>query len=218
MTIRGSSVPAGSSNIIPSALQFELSSFRQMTKLVVADVPAGNIYGLGTLRNTLTSLGVHFASISSISHFLLCDEIHKEVSLTSNRHFWNNVVEASFSHNSLKTVDDSISLLPAVEKLDLSHNNISALCSFTELPRLSVLNLSANCITEIESLHIKVGKIVQLDLSQNRISTLKGFSRLYSLESLDVGSNLVSELAEVKHISNLPCLENLVLIGKQIFF
>ncbi|KAJ8877231.1 hypothetical protein PR048_021685 [Dryococelus australis] len=61
-----------------------------------------------------------------------------------------------------------------------------------------------------------MGHIVVLDLSQNNISSLQGFSKLYSLESLDVGCNQLSEVVEVKHISSLPCLENLILLGNPV--
>ncbi|PSN50056.1 Nischarin [Blattella germanica] len=216
ITIVGSNSPIGTSNIVPNNLNFELSAFKAVQKLNLIGFPVSNIFSIGLLRNTVSSLNVHHAELKKITHVLLCDDLHKNVNYAGDSHSWKNIIEANFSDNALESIDEGVKLLPNIEHLTLNNNKISALTNLTSLPHLSHLNLSANCFIEANDFQTKLGNIRFIDLSQNSITSLKGFSKLYSLESLDLASNQVSELSEIKHISSLPCLENLILTGNPV--
>ncbi|XP_047121120.1 nischarin [Schistocerca piceifrons] len=215
--VLGSRAAVGTSNIVPSSLPFELSVFRSLESLELAEVPPTNVYGLGALRSSLENLSVNFSGLETLSYALLCDQLHRDPSdARDDQHAWKAVNSANFSHNLLTCVDESVRLLPALEKLNLSHNRITDVNNLTLLPRLSHLDLSVNQLSETGPLHMKVGNIVQLNLSQNCISSLTGFSRLYSLEDLDLSDNRIEHIHEISHICALPCLENLVLIGNPV--
>lgn len=216
LTIEGSNVPVGTSNIIPNNLLFELSAFKTVRRLNLVSFPVCNIFSIGTLRCTVNSLNVHNAALKEITQVLLCDDLHKNVIHTGESHSWKKIVEADFSHNGIETIDEGVKLMPSIEYLTLSNNKIGALSNLTSLPHLSHLSLSANCFAEANDFHTKLGNIRHIDLSLNSISSLQGFSKLYSLEGLDLTSNLVSDLSEIKHVSGLPCLENLILTGNPV--
>ena len=216
LTVRGGHNPYGTSNILPKDLPFDLSPFKKIQALHLYSIPASNIKSVGTLRDSVVTLNVHFCRVSRIGDILLCDELHKDISCLDNAHEWKKIIEANFSSNDLKGIDAVIKLIPKVEILHLNQNRLTDIDNLTSLPNLSHLSLSGNCFTNIEDLHTKVGNIVFLDLSQNAITSLKGFRKLYSLETLLLGSNQINDLKEVQHIGSLPFLENLVLTGNPI--
>ncbi|XP_067000731.2 nischarin [Anabrus simplex] len=216
ITIKGSNTPVGTSNIVPNNLSFELSAFKGVEKLTLAGVQVSNIYNTGSLRDSVTTLEVHYSNLKIIKHVLLCDDLHKEVNCSGERYMWKKITEANFSYNEIEEIDESVKLMPNLEQLNLSNNKISALNNLTTLPHLSHLYLSVNLFTEVHDLHTKMGNIVYIDLSQNNISSLMGFSKLYSLEGLDISGNQISDLVEIKHLSGLPCLENLALTGNPV--
>ncbi|XP_069680393.1 nischarin-like [Periplaneta americana] len=216
VTIKGCNEPVGTSNIIPNNLQFELSAFKTIQRLNLIGFPVSNIFSIGIMRNTVTTLNVHNAELRQITQVLLCDDLHKDVIYTGESHSWKKIVEANFSNNELESIDEGVKLMPNIEHLTLSNNKIGALSNLTSLPHLSYLNLSANTFTEVIDFHTKLGNIRYIDLSLNSITSLQGFSKLYSLEGLDLTSNQISDLLEIKHVSNLPCLENLTLTGNPV--
>lgn len=216
VTIKGSNDPVGTSNIIPNNLLFEMSAFKTVQRLNLIGFPVSNIFSTAVLRNTVNYLNVQYAELKGITQVLLCDDLHKNVIYKGESHSWKKIVEANFSHNEIETIDEGVKLMPNIEQLTLSDNKIGALSNLTSLPHLSHLTLSANCFSEANDFHMKLGNIRYIDLSLNSISSLQGFSKLYSLEDLDLTSNHISDLSEIKHISGLPCLENLILTGNPV--
>lgn len=216
VTIKGSNDPVGTSNIIPNNLVFELSAFKTVQRLNLIGFPVCNIFSIGTMRCTVNSLNVHNATLKGITQVLLCDDLHKNVIYAGESHSWKKIVEANFSHNEIESIDEGVKLMPNIEHLILNNNKIGALSNLTSLPHLSHLNLSANCFTEANDFHTKLGNIRYIDLSLNSISSLQGFSKLYSLEGLDLTANQISDLSEIKYVSGLPCLENLTLTGNPV--
>merc|ERR1719230_1894815 len=80
-----------------------------------------------------------------------------------------------------------------LKKLDLSHNELSALHNLEPLTHLT-----------------------QLSLENNAISSLSGLAHLSSLMELYIGNNEVHELQEVDHLKNLPKLIIVDLSGNQL--
>ncbi|XP_034245419.1 nischarin [Thrips palmi] len=217
LSILGSSSVFGNSNIVYNNLLFELSSFKAVDSLYITNLPVANIYGVGLLRENLISLSAHHCRLERISHVLLCDDVHKEASSASEpQQAWKKMTCVNLSNNEISEIDASVKLMPRVEQLFLNNNRLSSLDNLTLLPHLAQLHLSGNCFSSLNELHRKIGNVVHLDLSENQIVSLEGFSKLYSLETLNLASNQISDLDQVKHICNLPCLENVVLTGNPL--
>lgn len=106
--------------------------------------------------------------------------------------------------------------MPKLKILNCNQNQLNDIKNLVHLSNLSYVYLSSNLFYLTDNLHTKLGNILHLDLSANYIKTLQGFSKLYSLEFLDISSNQICSLDEVKHIGNLPCLENLRLTGNPV--
>ena len=144
-----------------------------------------------------------------------CHSINQCSDLLSN--YINQLdTEIDFSNNNLTNIDDSIQLVPNVKILLLNHNKISSISNLSFLTQLTHLSISDNLINMCDQLHTKLGNIRTLDLSQNSIISLRGLSKLYSLESLDVSFNKINDIEEVACIGDLPCLENLILMGNSV--
>lgn len=216
LTIKGSNNPYGNSNIVFNQLLFELSSFKAVDSLFVSGLPVANVYSVGPLRDNLISLSAHHCRLERISHILLCDDVHKDPSSVCEPQTWKKLTFVNLSDNEISEIDASVKLMPRVEQLLLNNNRLTSLDNLTLLPHLAQVHLSANCFSSLDNLHCKIGNVVHLDLSENRISALEGFSKLYSLETLNLASNQISDLDQVKHISSLPCLENVVLTGNPL--
>lgn len=120
------------------------------------------------------------------------------------------------SNNNIEEIDKTICLAPNLETLTLTQNKITSINNLQGLTKLTYLNISANLITACDNLHTRLGNIKTLILSENRIESLRGFAKLYSLETLDVSCNHIADIEEVRHIGDLPCLENLVLTGNAV--
>ena len=218
LKIHGSVNAVKNSNIIPNKLSYEFSSFKSLEKLYLRNVNCDMIVDFGTLRSTLKTIEIHNSNIANLSEILLCDQVHRDEIDVDGPNVFKNIINADFSDNNLTSIDKSIQLLPNVESLNFEGNKIKDLQFLNSLIKLKYLNLSANHFKSTQSLEIKLCKIVFLDMSQNQLTTLREFAKLYSLETLNVSSNKISDVSEIKHISNLPCLENLILTGNSISF
>lgn len=106
-----------------------------------------------------------------------------------------------------------------LKTLLLGGNQISQIENLTNLPELSVLELSDNLIdADIESpeLATKIGQLTRLDVANNKIKHLIGCSKLYSLQHLNAAGNKLHDLESVTVVSQLPNLESLNLQGNQV--
>lgn len=217
LTIEGSSEPYKTSNIYPSALSIELSTFKNVRHLMIDRYPVDKIYNMGNLRDTVTMLKVTNTKLRNIVELAMCEEVHKNIENANDSHIWMKVTHLDLSDNRIEIIDEAIKLLPHIECLTLNNNHLSEISNVTLLPRLSQLYLSSNNFTSLpDDLHTKLGYIVYIDLSQNKLMSLASFSKLYSLEGLDVSCNRIEKIEEVKHIGHLPCLENLRLTGNPV--
>ncbi|XP_012279727.1 nischarin isoform X2 [Orussus abietinus] len=217
LVVQGSTECCGTSNICPSNLPIELSSFKNIEELTIDSYPMDKIYGMGNLRDTVRVLKVYNANLRSIVELAMCEEVHKHLSSANDSHVWWKVTTLDVSNNKIETIDEAIRLLPHIESLTLNNNGLSEILNVTLLPRLSHLYLASNNFTTLpDNLHTKLGNIVFMDLSQNNLTSLAGFSKLYALEGLDVSCNRIESIEEVKNIGHLPCLENLILTGNPV--
>lgn len=66
---------------------------------------------------------------------------------------WTRLAAVACVCNGLVLMDESLQLLPAVEALDLSRNNLAKVANLQKCSRLKFLDLGFNHITSVESLN-----------------------------------------------------------------
>lgn len=109
-----------------------------------------------------------------------------------------------FSFLSHNFTFDVQKLLPVIERLDLSFNEISQVENLDHLSQLTHLDLSHNAIEEVEALHGKLGNVRTLCLASNKLKSLKGLSKLYSIVNLDVSNNCIKEVCILYRNTKYP--------------
>ncbi len=66
---------------------------------------------------------------------------------------WSRLATAACPCNGMVLMDESLQLLPAVEALDLSRNNLAKVANLQKCLRLKFLDLGFNHITSVASLN-----------------------------------------------------------------
>ncbi|KAK3601596.1 hypothetical protein CHS0354_027843 [Potamilus streckersoni] len=208
--------PVGTSDIDMNKLKFDLTLFKSLQSLTLVKCNWRFIEGLETVKQTLSTINVHY-TVGATRDIVLQDVPHwREEDGTLVVSYWEHIKHADFSNNSIKAIDDSVQLMPRIEQLNLSHNQIDCIQHLQWLSEMTSLDLSYNLITSQEALHTKLGNLKILNLARNKLETLQGFSKLFSLETLDVSHNKISQVEEVQSVCSLPCLENFLLIGNPV--
>ncbi|KAI5631492.1 leucine rich repeat domain-containing protein [Phthorimaea operculella] len=154
----------------------------------------------------------------------------KELDL-SDQHLWTVVVSLNLSGNAISTLSRELHL-PILQKLDLSHNQISLIESdaFYNMSALQRLDLSYNQISKVYKEMFKgLVNLERLNLAQNHISELAPgtFDYLVGLTHLDIiGNTLICDCnllwlgdwarnTSVK-IGNVKCASPENMVGKPI--
>ncbi|XP_041047189.1 nischarin isoform X3 [Carcharodon carcharias] len=215
--IRGS---VGSSNIQEHLLKFDLSIFKSVHQIEINNCEAKQIIGLPSLKNSLATMSVAF-STASMKDILVPEASEFEQWEVEGMAFehpvaaiiprWSMLTTLDMSRNQISNIDESVKLIPKVEFLDLSYNEIAVMENLQHLYNLIHLDLSYNKITLLQGVHTKLGNIKTLNLSGNQLESLSGLNKLYSLVNLDLSNNKVLQIEEIKNIGNLPCLEKVIL-------
>ena len=121
-----------------------------------------------------------------IADILLCDTHHFDKSesldtdpaeefVQNGKHNFPNLEYLNLRGNQISQIDKAILLAPKVRTLLLGGNRVPVIENLLDLPELSILELSDNCIEEIDTdLHRKIGQLTRLDLANNKIKHLKG--------------------------------------------
>ena len=124
---------------------------------------------------------------------------------------WKRLTLLRLRNCGLASLDASLHLLPEVTTLDLSYNDITHIVHLHNCRGLRTLDLSHNRVRVLSNLDRVLGNVLELDLSYNHISNLDGIQKLYSLISLNLAGNKIDDVVEVRHLSRLPCLEQVTL-------
>ncbi|XP_041348841.1 nischarin-like isoform X2 [Gigantopelta aegis] len=216
LKITGSSEPYESSNIDMNQLNFDLTLFKSLQKVEIVNCSPKAIGGLDTIKQTLQTLNIS-RTLSSFREFLLQDVPYwRADDGTLLVEYWSGITSADLSVNYITEIDDSVQLMPKVESLNLSNNKVETIEHLQWLSQLTYLDLSSNLLRNLDSLHTKLGNLKTLKLANNLVESLHGFSKLFSLTTLDISNNEVAKISEVKHLSSLPCLENLFMVGNPV--
>ncbi|XP_031414171.1 serine/threonine-protein kinase 11-interacting protein isoform X2 [Clupea harengus] len=133
---------------------------------------------------------------------------------------WLELHTLNFSYNSISCLDESLSLLNVLKSLDLSHNKIQDCADFLKpLSDLEHLNLAYNNLQRAPQLGLSARvKLSVLILRNNELETINGLEQLGSLQHLDLAYNLLLEHSQLAPLSQLHCLNLLILEGTPLFF
>ncbi|XGW31355.1 hypothetical protein V3C99_009934 [Haemonchus contortus] len=213
LKVRGAKGYVGTSNIVWNSLTYSLHFCKNLLALWITDSDATKVHGLNTIKRTLRRLVVHY-SMNNLEDLLLDKE--QVLPITEQEH-WQCLEEVDFSFNDLKRIDESVRLLGGVQKLNISHNNVTEIGGYLQhLTCLTELDLSSNGITSVQHWNQLLGNLKKLILANNAIKDASGLSRMYSLEYLDLRYNAIETLESVYPLGSLPCLEALHLKGNPI--
>ncbi|XP_074860937.1 nischarin isoform X2 [Carettochelys insculpta] len=220
LKVTGTEGPFGTSNIQEHLLPFDLSIFKSLHQIEINHCGANLIKGLTSSKPTLTTMSVRF-SATSMKEILVpeaseFDHWEPEGALSSCPvtaviPTWRTLTTLDMSHNRISQIDDSVKLIPKIEFLELSHNDVSLIENLQHLYNLIHLDLSYNKLALLEGVHAKIGNIKTLNLAGNLLERLCGLNRLYSLVNLDLSNNKIDQIDEIRNIGSLPCLERVVL-------
>lgn len=125
-----------------------------------------------------------------VEHTDVLDRLYSLTSLTLKKLNLNDQDIQGLSH------------LTSLEKLDLSGNTLTDLCSLRNLRDLTYLDLSFNEISDIQVLS-NFRKLEELDLSFNEISDITPIQFLFSLTILEIDSNEISDIEGLANLENL---------------
>uniref|UniRef100_A0A8C5QET5 PX domain-containing protein n=1 Tax=Leptobrachium leishanense TaxID=445787 RepID=A0A8C5QET5_9ANUR len=220
LKITGTRGPIGTSNVQEHLLPFDLSMFKSLCQIEISHCDARNITGLNFCRNTLNTMTIQFSASSmkdvlvpealEFDHWEPEDRSSSDYPITAIIPKWKVLTTLDMSHNNIAVIDDSVKLIPQIEYLALSHNTITSVENLQYLYNLVHLDLSYNKLSALDGIHTKLGNVKTLNLAGNLLESLSGLNKLYSLVNLDISSNKIKpQLDEIKHVAQLPCLENL---------
>ncbi|KAG5835863.1 hypothetical protein ANANG_G00248520 [Anguilla anguilla] len=221
LKIPGTRGVVGTSNIQEHLLPFDLSVFKSLLQIEISQCDSKQIVGLPSLRATLATMSIHY-SAESMKDILVpesaefaqweAEGVATDCPVTAIIPTWGTLTTLDMSHNHINCIDESVKLIPKVEFLDLSYNELSRVENLQHLYNLIHLDMSYNKLTVLEGVHTKLGNIKTLNLAGNQLESLSGLNKLYSLVNLDLSNNKLSQFEEIKPIGMLPCLEKLSLI------
>ncbi|XP_070850302.1 nischarin isoform X3 [Chaetodon trifascialis] len=218
LKISGTRGPVGTSNIQESSLPFDLSVFKSLLQIEISECSSRQIRGLSSLRSSLATLSIHYSTetmmsilVPEASEFSQWEPEGAESGcpVTAVIPVWRNLTTLDMSHNCISAIDGSVKLIPKVEFLDLSYNQLSTVENLQHLYNLVHVDLSYNSLRVLEAAHTRLGNIKTLSLAGNQLDQLTGLTKLYSLVNLDLSHNQLAQLEEIRNIGSLPCLEKL---------
>jgi len=196
------------SNLSREHLVFDLRHFEQCEELTIKHCSAAQIRGLTSLKGTLKVLEINGVVAKMGALFnplnLVIDQLPS----------WAALSRLNITNANLKKIDESILLLPNLENLNMHGNELTNDINLDRLLRLTILDLSANQITSIDSLFI--GNISILNLSNNKVKHLAKLSRLLGLVSINLSDNEIDDIDEVCALNRLPMLQSVELANNPL--
>lgn len=202
------------SAIPDDSFALDLDVFASLTKLEIRRCRITSVRGLAATYPHIRRL-VCDGSLRSLRDVLV-DAAMQSPGSGAAAVTWPELTILRCPNNRLRDIDDSIQGLPALQVLDLSHNELSKLRNLEHCYSLRHVDLSYNLLINLSDINTHLGNIVTLSLAHNSISSTDGLNRLFSLQVLDLSSNLVADLGQIKRLQKLPFLRALRLRGNPI--
>merc|ERR1711976_185659 len=116
----------------------------------------------------------------------------------------------------IEKMDASLSTLSCCMKLSLSTNSIEKIANLNGLKNLKILSLGRNNIKSLTGLEAVGDTLEELWISYNNIEKLKGINVLKKIKVLYMSNNYVKDWGEFSKLIELPCLEDLLLVGNPL--
>ena len=116
----------------------------------------------------------------------------------------------------IEKMEGPFHLLINCEKFSLSTNQIVSISNLQAFKTLKVLSLGRNNIKSLQGIEGAAESLEQLWISYNQIDRLKPIRNLLRLKVMYLSHNYVREWREFEHLTELPCLEDLVFIGNPL--
>lgn len=192
----------------------ELQQFSSLQNLHIVGPCLREIKGLRSASCNLLSLIVENGDIS-------LNELLSQCCMDESRPvIWPQLLSLKVSNCSLVILDSSLKLLPNLQELDLSFNDLSSIKDeLSCLDLVTHLNLGFNFITAIPQFHGGIRWSLQyLYLQYNDLSDLEGLQILESLKDLDVSHNLLIQHITLEPLRHLSKLEKLDLRGNPLCY
>ncbi|XP_035216228.1 dynein light chain 1, axonemal-like [Stegodyphus dumicola] len=124
-----------------------------------------------------------------------------------------NVVKLNGWIPPIEKLDPSLGTLTNCERLSLSTNMIDKLTNLNTLNKVKILSVGRNNLKNLNGVEALGETLEQLWISYNNIDKLKPVSNLKNLKVLYMSNNNLKDINELKHLSELSNLEELVLKG-----
>ena len=116
----------------------------------------------------------------------------------------------------IEKMEGPFHLLINCEKFSLSTNQIANISNLQAFKTLKVLSLGRNIIKSLQGIEGAAESLEQLWISYNQVDRLKPIRNMLRLKVLYMSHNYVREWREFEHLTELPCLEDLVFIGNPL--
>ncbi len=118
----------------------------------------------------------------------------------------NNIIALKITGLQLNKIPVIVSELKAISIIDLSANKISDISALRDLKQISILRLNSNHIVDI-SLVKDLTQISTLDLSQNQIEDIIALKDLTKIVTLNLNNNKITDIAVLQHFSQIYALD-----------
>ncbi|UJR24760.1 hypothetical protein I4U23_006134 [Adineta vaga] len=116
----------------------------------------------------------------------------------------------------INIMDSSIEKLLRCEKLSLSTNLIERIAHLNGLRHLKILSLGRNLLTNLLPLEMISETLEELWISYNSIQRFDGILTMKKLRVLYISNNQIKEWSEIRRLSTIVTLEDLVLYGNPL--
>jgi len=117
----------------------------------------------------------------------------------------------------IRKMDSKLCELTACEQLSLSTNAIERISPLTGLKNLKILSLARNNIKRFEKLEDVANTLEEIWISYNQIDKLDGLNGMRKLRIIYMSNNSIKSFDELNKLRDLPCLEELLLIGNPMY-
>ncbi len=121
---------------------------------------------------------------------------------------YTTIRELVLYNNNIVNISDLAGMINVTE-IDLSENSIVDFSNLRDIPNLESIDLSNNNIDFIPDMSDSWAHLEVLDLDSNNLTDTSGVNGHANLQTLILSNNGITELSG---ISNLPLLENLVMV------
>ena len=120
-----------------------------------------------------------------------------------------------FMHPPIKVMSDRLAQLANCKKLSLSTNNIEDIGFLP--PRIEILAIGRNMLKKLDKIDKAAATLQQLWMSYNNVKSFAPLAACKRLRVLYAAHNNVDKLSEIDKLSQLPNLEDIVLVGNPLY-